>query len=118
MSTIFEVAVCKIHHNKDLETCFRQCASLICFVTFFLDTWPMNDKKANNVMSGVTKLTVIFDETNHKITIFSIFCTETTPICSDFVDRTSAKSWSRQNTEMQLYLVREVRKCQEHCINL
>ena len=32
-----------------------------------VNTWSMNDKKtANNVMSGVTKLTVIFDENNHK----------------------------------------------------
>ena len=38
-----------------------------------LNTPPLNDKKnAKHVMSGVTKLTVIFDENNHIIAFFSI----------------------------------------------
>ena len=38
-----------------------------------LNTPRMNDQKnAKNFMSGVTKLTVIFDENDYKIAIFSV----------------------------------------------
>ena len=62
-------------------------------------------------MLGVIKLTVILDVNNHKIAIFSTYlCAETTPICSDFVDRTPAKKLKSEDKilEIQLHLVREV----------
>ena len=72
MSTFFEVAVCKIHQNKDLETSFWTMCKFVMSCDLLLNTPPMNDQKTlKNVMSGVIKVTVIFDENNHKIAILS-----------------------------------------------
>ena len=69
-------------------------------------------------MSGVTKLTVIFDENDQKIAILSVYATKRHTFAVTLLIESPPKAEARRRNIRDTQTHREVRKCQVRCEKL